>query len=251
MDLRLTGKNAVITGGSKGIGRSIALALAAEGANVAICARGEDALRETEKELGKAGVRVYAQVCDVSVTQKLDEFLDNAKESLGSVEILVNNVSALQMGDELEDWQLSVDIDLMASVHAVRKVLPWMRESNDACILFISSISALETTPPIAYSALKAAIVSYSKNLAVQLAPEKIRVNTIAPGSIEFPGGIWDNVKKHNRSLYDMALGSIPSGRMGTPEEIANVAAFLVSPAASWVTGSCISVDGAQHKSNL
>ncbi len=251
MDLGLTGKNAVVTGGSKGIGRSIAITLAAEGANVAICARGQDALRDTEKELGKTGVRIYAEVCDVGDTEKLNTFLDNVKTSLGSVDILINNVSALRMGDDLDDWQSSVDIDLMASVHAVKKVLPWMKESKDACILFISSISALETTPPIAYSAAKAAIISYSKNLAVQLAPEKIRVNTIAPGSVEFPGGIWDNIKNHDRPLYDMAIASSPWGRMGTPEEIARVAAFLVSPAASWVTGSCISVDGAQHKSNL
>jgi 3-oxoacyl-[acyl-carrier protein] reductase len=251
MDLELSGKNAVVAGASKGIGKSIAMALAKEGANVAICARGEEALRATENELVATGVKVFAATCDVGNQQALHEFLETARTNLGSVDILVNNVSALRFGDEDTDWEISVNIDLMGSVWAAKKVIPWMEEAGGGSILFVSSISALEAGSPPSYAAMKAALISYSKTMAIQLASKNIRVNTIAPGSIEFDGGVWDMAKQHNRSFYDMALASIPSGRMGTPDEIGDVAAFMVSHRASWLTGTCISVDGGQHRSNL
>uniref|UniRef100_UPI0040485C04 SDR family NAD(P)-dependent oxidoreductase n=1 Tax=Mariniflexile sp. TaxID=1979402 RepID=UPI0040485C04 len=251
MDLQLKGKTAIITGASKGIGRSIALKLAAEGVNVAICARGEEALRATEKELIKKGVKVFAQCCDIGDSKALEAFLDAAKTKFGKIDILVNNVSALSLGDDYKDWEASINIDLLSSVKATRKVIPWMMEAGNGIILFISSVSGLEAGSPPAYAAAKAALISYSKTLAAQLAPKNIRVNTIAPGSVEFKGGLWEMAKTHDRPFYDKMLGTIPSGRMGTPDEIGNVAAFLVSPAASWVTGTCIAVDGGQHKSNL
>ena len=251
MNLELSGKNAVITGASKGIGRSIALALATEGANVAICARGKEALQLTEKEILGTGVKVFAEVCDVGNHTDVDRFIENARSSLGSVDILVNNVSALSLGDGLKDWDASINIDLMASVWTTEKVVPWMSEAGGGSILFISSISGLESGSPPSYAAAKAAIISYSKTMAIQLAPSHIRVNTIAPGSIEFDGGLWALTKDGNRAFYDIVLGSIPSGRMGTPDEVGKVAAFIVSPAASWVTGTCLSVDGGQHRSNL
>jgi 3-oxoacyl-[acyl-carrier protein] reductase len=251
MDLGLSGKNAVVVGASKGIGKSIAMSLAKEGANVAICARGKEALRATQKELTATGVNVFAATCDVGNQQALLEFLEAARTNLGSVDILVNNVSALRFGDEDIDWETSVNIDLMGSVWAAKKVIPWMIESGGGSILFVSSISALEAGSPPSYAAMKAALISYSKTMAVQLASKNIRVNTIAPGSVEFDGGVWDMTRQHNRPFYDMALASIPSGRMGTPDEIGDVAAFMVSSKASWLTGTCISVDGGQHRSNL
>jgi 3-oxoacyl-[acyl-carrier protein] reductase len=238
-------------GASKGIGKSIALSLAAEGANLAICARGEEALRSVESDIKQQGVKVFASTCDVGNRDSLNEFLETAKRNLGSIDILVNNVSALRFGDEQIDWETSVNIDLMGSVWATQKVVPWMTEAGGGSILFISSISALEAGSPPSYAAMKAAIISYSKTMAVQLAPQNIRVNTIAPGSIEFEGGVWDMIKQHNRPLYDMALASIPLGRMGRPDEVGDVAAFVVSPRASWITGACIPVDGGQHRSNL
>lgn len=251
MDLGLNGKNAVVTGASKGIGKSIAQALAAEGANIAFCSRGEEALRKAEGEIKQHGVKVFASSCDVANRSSLHAFLESARNELGSIDILVNNVSALSSGDDQADWEISVNVDLMSSVWATQKVVPWMVEAGGGSILFISSISALEAGSPPSYAAAKAAIISYSKTMAVQLAPQNIRVNTIAPGSIEFEGGIWDMMKQHNRSFYDMALGSIPSGRMGRPGEVGDTAAFLVSPRASWITGACLSVDGGQHRSNL
>lgn len=251
MNLGLTGKNAVVTGASKGIGKSIARALAEEGVNVAICARGKESLLAAEKEIIKRGVKVYAAPCDIGDAEKLNDFLDTVKRKFGSVDILVNTVSALSLGEDYNDWEASVNLDLLATVRATRKVIPWMIESGDGNILFISSISGLESGSPPAYAASKAALISYSKTLSVQLAPKHIRVNTIAPGSIEFSGGLWYMAKQNNRPFYDMVLSSIPSGRMGRPDEIGKVAAFLVSPCASWVTGTCLSVDGGQHKSNL
>lgn len=251
MKLDLKGKNAVITGASKGIGKSIALNLAEEGANIAFCARGEEALRATEKELIKKGVSVFAQSCDIGNAENFDAFMDAAKDKFGQIDILVNNVSALSLGDEYSDWENSINIDLLGSVRATRKVIPWMMESGSGNILFISSASGLEAGSPPAYAAAKAALISYSKTLAVQLAPKKIRVNTIAPGSVEFSGGLWELTKEQNRPFYDKMLSTIPSGRMGTPDEIGKVAAFMVSPCASWVIGTCLAVDGGQHKSNL
>ncbi|MGB3608095.1 MAG: SDR family oxidoreductase [Psychroserpens sp.] len=251
MDLGLKGKNAIITGGSKGIGKSIALTLAEEGANVAICARGKDALKKAEKELLEKGVKVIALDCDIGNEEQLDNFLDQVKDHFGTIDILVNNVSALSLKDDYSDWETSINVDLLGSVRGTRKVIPWMLEAGGGNILFISSVSGLEAGSPPAYAAAKAAIISYSKTIAIQLAPKNIRVNTLAPGSVEFPGGLWELTKTQNPPFYDMILNMISSGRLGTPEEIGKVATFIVSPCASWVVGTCLAVDGGQHKANL
>jgi 3-oxoacyl-[acyl-carrier protein] reductase len=252
MDLQLTGKHAVVTAASKGIGKAIALRLADEGVNVAICARGEAALRATEAELRESGVNVLARVCDVAQADALERFLVDARQTLGGVDILVNNASAFGLSDDEAAWTASVNIDLLASVRATRIVTPWMAASGGGSIVHISSISALEAWGSAsAYSPVKAALISHSKMMAVALAPQKIRVNVVAPGSIEFPDGIWDRVRQGNRPFYDSVLGSIPWGRMGTPEEVADAVVFLTSPRASWITGVCLAVDGGQHKGNL
>lgn len=251
MDLGLSGKCAVVTGGSKGIGRAIALGLAAEGAHVAICARSEEALRATEAELRALGGKVFAQACDVGNGDALDGFLDRARERLGGLDILVNNVSALGVGEDLAAWQTNIDLDLMASVRATQRVVPWMEEAGGGSILFMSSISGIEPSGTAPYAAMKAALISYSKSLAISLAPKKIRVNAIAPGSIEFEGGVWERVRASNPQRYQDTIARIPWGRMGTAEEVADVAVFLASERARWVTGACIAVDGAQHRSNL
>jgi 3-oxoacyl-[acyl-carrier protein] reductase len=252
MDLGLQGKAAVVTGGSRGIGRAIALRLAEEGAGVAICARGEPALRETEAELRARSGSVHAAVCDVADAGALDGFLDAAHAKLGRLDILVNNPSGLSFSDDEAAWQSSLNVDLMAAVRASWKVAPWMTSAGGGAIVHISSIAGLEATGfPAAYCAAKAALVSHSKSLAVALAPQKIRVNTVAPGSIEFAGGLWAQAKQGNPDFYNAVLKTIPSGRMGSPEEVADVVAFLVSDRASWVTGVCLAVDGGQHKANL
>jgi 3-oxoacyl-[acyl-carrier protein] reductase len=252
MDLGLKGKAAIVTGASRGIGRAIALRLADEGASVAICARGEQGLREVETELKKRSGPFYAAACDVGDAQALDGFLDAAHAKLKRVDILVNNPSGLSFGDDESAWQSTLNVDLLAAVRASWKVTPWMAETGGGAIVHISSIAGLEALGfPPAYCAAKAALVSHSKSMAVALAPKKIRVNTVAPGSIEFPGGLWAQAREGNPDFYGAVLKGIPMGRMGTPEEVADVVAFLVSDRASWVTGVCLSVDGAQHKGNL
>ncbi len=250
MDLGLEGRNCVVLGGSRGIGRSIAFGLATEGANVAICARNEDSLRAAESEISAKGVRAYAQPCDVADPSGLRGFLDAARDELGGVDVLVHNASALAVGPELEDWEASLRVDLMAGVHAAEHVIPWMEEAGGGSILFVSSTSGLEAdpAPDYGYTAAKAALIAHAKKLAVMHAPRGIRANAIAPGSVEFPGGIWSMIREQQPEIYEGVRASIPWGRLGTPEEVADVAVFLVSPRAAWVAGECVSVDGAQHR---
>jgi len=252
MDLGLRNKAAVVTGASRGIGRAIALRLADEGAGVAICARGEAALREVEAELRTRSVPVHAEVCDVSNAVALDRFLDGARTSLGRVDILVNNPSGFVMADDEAAWQATLGVDLMGAVRASARVAPWMGESGGGVIIHISSIAGLEAAGfPASYCASKAALFSHANSLAFSLASQKIRVNTVAPGSIEFPGGLWAQVREQNPEFYVRVVSSIPSGRMGTVDEVADVVTFLASPRANWITGACIVVDGGQHKANL
>lgn len=247
MNLSFSGKNVIVTGASRGIGRSIALGFAKCGANVSICARGAEALQQAERDLSAVGGKVHASSCDVSDASAVKRYVAEAAESLGGVDVLVNNASGFGAKDDEAGWQVSVDVDLMASVRASHAALPFLERAGGGSILHISSIAGLRSSvrfPP--YGAVKAALIQYTKNQAVRYAPKKIRVNCIAPGSIEFPGGLWDNARRNDPALYKTVLGAIPSGRLGRPEEIASVALFLASDLASWVTGQTIAVDGGQ-----
>ena len=246
MQLDLTGRNAIIAGGSRGIGRSIALAFARAGANVSICARGAAALRATETELGHFGHIVHAAPCDLADGPAVAKYVVAAARALGGIDILVNNASGFGLSDDEAGWSASINVDLMAPVRASRAALPYLEKSRGS-IIHISSISGLQPsarTPP--YGAVKAALIQLTLSQAALLAGKHIRVNCIAPGSIEFPGGSWESRKTSNPQLYNAVLGSIRFGRLGTPQEIANVALFLASSAASWVTGQTIAVDGGQ-----
>ena len=248
MDLKLKGKNAIITGGSKGIGRCTALQLAEEGANVAICARGQEALDATCADIESAGVNAYGATCDVSDAEALSGFLNDARDALGGADVLINNTSGFGLTDDEAGWKVSVDIDLMATVRATQQVVPWMEASGGGSIVHISSISGLEPGAPPAYSCVKAALVCHAKTMAQELAPKNIRVNCIAPGSIFIEGGFWDVVKQNNRAMYDGIVSTIPFGRMGTAEEVADAIVFVASPRANWMSGVTVVVDGVQHK---
>jgi 3-oxoacyl-[acyl-carrier protein] reductase len=246
MQLDLTGRNALIAGGSRGIGRSIALTFAQAGANVSICARGESALRKTEDELRLTGHAVHAMVCDLGDGDAVTNYVITAAQALGGLDVLVNNASGFGGSDDENGWAKSINVDLLASVRASRAALPYLEKSRGS-IIHISSIAGLKPsarTPP--YGAVKAALIQYTLTQAAQLARKHIRVNCIAPGSIEFPGGSWERRKTADPETYNAVLRRNHFGRLGTPQEIANVALFLASSAASWVTGQTIAVDGGQ-----
>ena len=246
MKIDLSGRRALVAGASRGIGLAIAQSFAAAGADVAICARQSGALDAAAASLTKFGHRVSARVCDLAQADAVRNWVEAAAQDLGGIDVLVNNASGFGRTDDEDGWAVSVQIDLMAAVRACRAALPYL-EQRGGNIIHISSIAGMKAsvrTPP--YGAVKAAIMEYTQTQAATLARKRIRVNCIAPGSIFFKGGTWENVQRNNPALYESILARIPSGRYGTPEEIAHVATFLASDQASWVTGQTIAVDGGQ-----
>lgn len=249
MDLGLKGLKAVVTGGTKGIGRAIAETLAAEGTHVAFCARNAEEVAQTEKDFGRYGVKVLGRVADVANGPALAAFVGEAAAALGGLDIVVANVSALAIPNEEANWQKTFEVDMMGTVRLVNAAMPWLEKSQHASIVTISSVSGREidfASGP--YGAFKAAIIHYTQGLAYHLAGKKIRANTVSPGNTYFKGGVWEQIEHGNPDLFKMALGLNPTGRMGTPQEMANAAAFLASPAASFITGTNLVVDGALTK---
>jgi len=249
MDLGLKGLKAVVTGGTKGIGRAIAQTLAAEGAHIAYCARNAEEVAQTAKDFAPYGVTVFGRVVDVADGPALAAFVNDAAAALGGVDIVVANVSALAIPNDEANWQRTFDVDMMGTVRLVNAAMPHLEKSTQAAIVTISSVSGREIDFAAGpYGAFKAAIVHYTQGLAYHLAGKHIRANTVSPGNTYFPGGVWSQIEHGNPELYKMALGMNPTGRMGTPQEMANAAVFLASPAASFITGTNLVVDGALTK---
>ncbi|MCX7512293.1 SDR family NAD(P)-dependent oxidoreductase [Frateuria sp. STR12] len=242
-----SGYRVLVAGGSKGIGRSIALAFAQAGAAVSICARGEEALEATRQELAAFGHPVHAARCDLADPQAITTYVASAVDALNGLDVLVNNASGYGFSDDDEGWTRGFEVDLMAAVRASRAALPYLKTSPHASILHTSSIAALHPRRHGApYAAVKAALSQYTTSQALALAEDRIRVNAIAPGSIEFPDGLWDRRSREAPTLYQATLARIPFGRFGAPEEIAHAALFLASPYAAWITGQTLCVDGGQ-----
>jgi NAD(P)-dependent dehydrogenase (short-subunit alcohol dehydrogenase family) len=249
MDLGLKGKKALVTGGTKGIGRAVAEIFAAEGADVAICARSADDVTAAVAALGRRGVNAWGDALDVGDAAAIRRWVEGAAKALGGIDILVANVSALAVGDTQETWDKTFRVDMMHTVNAAQAAMPFLEKSKAGAIVVISSVSGFEVDFAAgSYGAIKAALIHYAKGLSQQLIKKGIRVNTVSPGNTYFEGGIWHNIERNMPDLYQSALAMNPTGRMASPEEIARGVVFVASPAASFITGTNLVIDGALTK---
>ena len=246
MDLGLTGKNVLITGGSKGIGLAIAELFAAEGANIAICARNSEEVAAVVARLAATGVKAFGQGLDVGDGAALKQWIEAAAAQFGGIDAIVCNVSALAVGDSAESWEKSFRVDMMHTVNSVAAALPYLEKSQTPSIVIVSSVSGFEIDFAAgSYGAIKAALIHYAKGLSSQLVTKGIRVNAVSPGNTYFDGGIWQNIETDAPDLFKSTLEANRSGRFGTPQEVAAGVVFISSPAASRISGTNLIIDGA------
>ena len=246
MDLQLNGRKALVTGASRGIGRAIALQLAAEGCDLALCARGLDSLQALADELRASGRKVVTAAVDVSDEEAVADFVDTAARELSGLDVVISNVSAGGLKGP-DQWKTSFQADLMAFVRLVEAAVPHLEQSDAAAVVALGTTSAFDTLPPTSansYAAFKAAVLQHASGLGHSLAAKGIRVNTVSPGPIDFPDGAWDKLHTSRPEFYESIRARIPVGRLGRPEEVARAVTFLASPAASFCTAVNLVVDG-------
>jgi len=246
VELGLTGKRFLVTGGTRGIGRAVVDGLLAEDAVVAYCARTEAAVADAQSELTADGATAIGTPVDVSDAVALAKWVSDSAATLGGIDGVVANVSALAIPDNPENWRTSFNVDLMGTIGLVEAALPHLLQSDSGSIVTISSVSGREidfASGP--YGTMKAAIIHYTQGLAYNLAGRAVRANTVSPGNTYFPGGVWPSIEQNDPELFETALGLNPTGRMATPREVANAVVFLSSSAASFIIGTNLVVDGA------
>jgi len=244
MDLQLKGQVALVTGGTKGIGRAIAETFASEGCNVAICARKEDEVKAAVAALQKKGVKAFGKAVDVGKGDQLKAWINESAEALGGIDILVSNVSGGNAPGEA-GWRSNFEHDMLGAVRSVEASLPYLSKSKNGNIVMISTTAALEkfiSAGP--YNAMKAVLLNYSGALSQDLAAKGIRVNAVSPGPIMIEGGAWDMIKKGMAPFYEATLAQVPMGRMGTADEVAAQVVFLTSPRSGFTTGTNVVIDG-------
>jgi len=249
MDLKLKGKKAIVTGASRGIGRSIAELLAAEGADVAICARGQAGVEEVVAAITANGGKAFGAAVDIADGPALKAWITGAAEQLGGLDILVSNASALVRASSEADWQAMLDVDMLGAVRSLEAAQPFLEAAGaangDAAFIITSSVSAAEASAPSAYGAMKAALIHFAKGVARSLAAKHVRCNVVSPGTVYFEGGVWGMAKAQAPDFFKTMIARNPTGRMATPEEIANAVVFLASPLSGFTTGINMVVDGA------
>ena len=249
MDLGLTGKKALVLGGSRGIGWHTARLLKTEGCSVGLCARGEMDVANARSHLGDLGPgEVFATTADLTDEAATRRFVRSGIEALGGLDILIHNASGFGVGDTEEDWQRSFQVDIMAGVRSVNEALVDLQASEHGSIVFVGSMASKYHfgRPPGAYGPAKAAMRTYANELAQNYGKDGIRANVISPGAVWFPGGIWDQRKAENPKFFAAVEKGMPLGRLGSAEEIARIIVFTASPAGLWLNASHIVADGGQ-----
>ena len=253
MDLRLSARRALVTGGTRGLGRAVVDRLVEEGCAVALCARSAEVVAATVEELRSSGATAYGAAVDVTDEAALAAFVDDAARELGGLDLVVANAGGAAGGAgvadvDAQDWRATLDLNVVHAAVLVRAALPHLSASDAASVVVVSSISGSRPQPKPQYAAAKAAEISLAASLARELGPQGIRVNSLSPGSVLFEGGSWARRRDDDRGAFEaFAAREFPFGRLGSPDEIADVAAFLLSPRASWVSGTDVVVDGAQN----